>query len=257
MPRAARKAIDRTPDPLDAYSTWDIRIAKLIYFGFILGTVILVLGIWALILSYLFDKGAWNVFVGLGFGFQVAIIAGAVTGHLFLLVLFYTLFRGGMVKLCKVLFKDRLVAKKWEDFYGLRLLVGIALLGLYITLVSLLLGFLPQVIFKNIWDLWLWMVDRFGVGEWILYIGGLIFLIVGIAFVGLILWNKGVFWVLSHVKTIEEEIEVEEQIKKEALKEADERTLQSIFKKETGQKPIHRGKETRSYTEWKKKQHLG
>ena len=70
-------------------------------------------------------------------------------------------------------------------------------------------------------------------------------------------WNKGVFWVLSHVKTIEEEIEIDEQIKKEALKEADERTLQSIFKKETGQKAIHRGKETKSYIDWKKKQLLG
>ena len=175
MPRAARKAIDRTPDPLDAYSTWDIRIAKLIYYGFILGTVILVLGIWALILSYLFkETGAWSAFLGLGFGFQVAIIAGAVTGHLFLLVLFYTLFRGGMVKLCKVLFKDRLVAKKWEDFYGLRLLVGIALLGLYITLISILVGFLPQVFFASLWDLWNWMVDNFRIGEWVLYIGGII-----------------------------------------------------------------------------------
>ena len=257
MPRAARKAIDREPDPLDAYSTWDIRIAKVIYYGFILGTVVLVLGIWGLILSWLIEEGKLDIFLDLAVGFQIGIIAGAITGHLFLLVLFYTLFRGGMVKLCKVLFKDRLVAKKWEDYAGLRLLVGVALISLYITLIALLIGLLPEAFFGGLWDLWKWQVANFDFGLWTLWVGGVIFMFVGIAFVGLVLWNKGVFWVLSHVKTIEEEIEIEEQIKKDALKEADERTLRSIFKKEMGQKAIHRGKETKSYIEWKKKQLLG
>jgi len=252
MPRAARKAIDRDPDPLDAYSIWDIRIAKMIYYGFIVGTVILVLGVWGLILRFLFEGGAMTAFLALGIGFQIAIIMGAITGHLFLLVLFYTLFRGGMVKLCGILFKDRRLAKKWEDYDALRLLVGVALLGVYITLIALLVGILPNVFFNTLWELWLWMVDHFGIPEWILYTGLAIFVLIGIIFVGLILWNKGVFWVLSRVKTIEDEIEVDEKIKTEALKNADERTLRRIFKKETGIKPIHKGKETKSYIEWKK-----
>ncbi len=252
MPRAARKAIDRDPDPLDAYSIWDIRIAKMIYYGFILGTAILVLGVWGLILRFLFLGGAMDTFLALDLGFQIAIIMGAITGHLFLLVLFYTLFRGGMVKLCAVLFKDRRIAKKWENYDALRLLVGIALLGLYLTIIALLIGILPNVFFNTLWELWLWMVANFGMPEWILYTGLAIFLFIGIIFVGLILWNKGVFWVLSRVKTIEEEIEVEDQIKKDALKTKDERALRSIFKKETGLKPIHHGKETKSYIDWKK-----
>jgi len=256
MPRAARKAIDRDPDPLDAYSIWDIRIARMIYYGFILGTVILVLGVWGLILRFLFAEGAMDVFLALGIGFQIAIIMGAITGHLFLLVLFYTLFRGGMVKLCAVLFKDRRLAKKWEDYDALRLLVGVALLGLYTTVIALLIGILPNVFFDTLWELWLYMVLVFGIPEWILYIGLVVFVIIAIIFVGLILWNKGVFWVLSKVKTIEEETEIEDNIKKEALKEKDERALQSIFKKETGIKPIHHGKETKSYIEWKKKHNV-
>ncbi len=224
----------------------------MIYYGFIVGTAILVLGVWGLILRFLFAQGAWALFLDIGIGFQIAIIMGAVTGHLFLLVLFYTLFRGGMVKLCGVLFKDRRIAKKWEDYDALRLLVGIALLGVYITLTALLVGILPNVFFDTLWGLWIWMLDNFGVPEWILIAGLTIFIFIGFIFIGLILWNKGVFWVLSKVKTIEEEIEVEEQIKKDALKEKDERALRSIFKKETGLKPIHHGKETNSYIAWKK-----
>ena len=87
MPRGARKAPDREPDPLDDYSTWDIRIAKVIYYGFILATAIFVLGVWALILNWVIRTGKWDFFVDLDLGYQIAIIGGAVTGHLFLLVL--------------------------------------------------------------------------------------------------------------------------------------------------------------------------
>jgi hypothetical protein len=252
MPRASRKAPD-LEDPLEAYSTWDIRIAKVIYYGIILATAVIVLGIWAMIIGWLIEEGKWEVFLGLEWGYKIAIIAGAVTGHLFLLVLFYTLFRGGMVRLCQVLFKDRLVAQKWQDYYGLRMLVGAALLGLYITIISLIIGLLPTVFFKALKNTWDWMVDNFGAGEWILWVGAIMFIIVGIIFFGFVLWNKGVFWVLKHVKEIEQEMEIEEQIKKEAIKNSDERTLRDIYKKETGQKAIYRGRETRGYTEWKQK----
>lgn len=254
MPRSGRKAPDREPDPLDLYSTWDLRIAKFIYYSLIVATAVVVLGIWFTIITLVIPGTAWAAFLGLHLGFQIAIIAGIVTGHLFLLVLFYTLFRGGMVKLCHMLFKDRRLAKKWEDYSTLRLLVGVALASLYITILALLIGFLPYTFWNALWSLWVWMTINFGFGLWILWVGGMIFLIIGIITLGFVLWNHGVFWVLKHVKTIEDEMEVEARIKREALKEMDERTLQSIYKKETGKKAIHRGKETKGFIEWKKKE---
>ncbi|KKN27874.1 hypothetical protein LCGC14_0859980 [marine sediment metagenome] len=241
-------------DPLEDYSTWDIRIAKGIYYGFILGTVILVLGIWGIILLFLFEGGAIDLFLDLALGFQIAIIAGAITGHLFLLVLFYTLFRGGMIKLCKLLFKDRLIAKKYEDYDALRFLIGIALWGLYFTLIALLIALLPSVFFKSIAEAWNWSVENFTFGMWILWLGGVVFLIVAIIFLGIVIWNRGVYAVLRRVKSIEEEMEIDEKIKKDALKNADERTLRSVYEKETSKKAIYKGQETRGYVEWKNKQ---
>ena len=133
------------------------------------------------------------------------------------------------------------------------MLVGVSLIGLYITILSLLIGLLPTVFFASIGDLFLWMFNWAQARFWFLWIGFLILIIVGIIFVGLALWNRGVFWVLSHVKEIEEEIEIEEQIKKEAIRDSDERTLRNIYKKESGQKAIYRGKETKGYIEWKVK----
>jgi len=255
MPRTGRKAPDREPNPLDVYSTWDLRYAKLIYYGFILGTVIVVLGVWGVIINFLFSKGAWDVWLDLDLGFQFAIIAGAVTGHLFLLVLFYTLFRGGMVRLCQIMFKDRLIANKWTDYYGLRMLIGVALLGLYITLISVVIGLLPSAFLDVVEKVWDWQVEKFKdyPGMWIMWVGLLVFIFVVIIFIGIMIWNKGVFWVLSHVKEIEEEIQIEESIKKEAIQNSDERTLRDIYKKEMGQKAIHRGRETSGFKEWKDK----
>ncbi|MFX1376349.1 MAG: hypothetical protein ACFFA0_11085 [Promethearchaeota archaeon] len=253
MPRTSRKAPAREPEPLDLYSTWDLRIAKFIYYGLILATAVVVLGIWFVIITWI-NPSYWAAFLSLHLGFQIAIIAGVVTGHLFLLVLFYTLFRGGMVKLCTILFKDRRLAKKWEDYSTLRLLVGVALFSLYITLIALLIGFLPYTFWNALWNLWILMVNSFGIGLWVLWVGIMIFLVIGLIFFGFVLWNHGVYAVLRRVKTIEDEMEVDERIKKEALKNMDERALQSIYKKETGKKAIHRGKETRGYIEWKKEQ---
>ena len=253
MPRKGRSAPNRESHPLDVYSAWDIRYARFIFYGFILATVIVVLGVWGVILQVLFQGGAWDAWVGLDLGFQVAIIAGAITGHLFLLVLFYTLFRGGMVRFCQILFKDRLVASKWQDYYGLRMLIGVALIGLYVTIISVIIGLLPSAFLDVVKKVWKWMVDKFELGYWIMWVGLLVFIFMALVFIGLMIWNRGVFWVLSHVKEIDEELKIEEQIKNEAIKNSDERTLRDIYKKEMGQKAIHRGIETSGYIEWKEK----
>ena len=89
---------------------------------------------------------------------------------------------------------------------------------------------------------------------WILWLGGVVFLIVAIIFLGIVIWNRGVYAVLRRVKSIEEEMEIDEKIKKDALKNADERTLRSVYEKETSKKAIYKGQETRGYVEWKNKQ---
>ena len=256
MPRAGRRAPDREPHPLDVYSAWDLRFAKTIYYGLILATVIVVLGVWGVIIGLLIPGGAWEAFLDLDLGFQIAIIAGAITGHLFLLVLFYTIFRGGMVRLCQIMFKDRAIANKWQDYYGLRMLIGIALMGLYITIISLIIGLLPSTFLDVVQRIWDWTVETFNryPGLWIMWVGVIIFIIVGLIFLGFFIWNHGVFWVLRHVKEIEEEIKIDDRIKKEAIQSVDERALRDIYKKETGQKAIYRGKETSGYEEWKKEQ---
>ncbi|GAI65833.1 unnamed protein product, partial [marine sediment metagenome] len=46
MPRKPRKEPTRGANPLDEYSTWDLRIAKTIYYSIIVSSATTILGIW-------------------------------------------------------------------------------------------------------------------------------------------------------------------------------------------------------------------
>ncbi|NHJ23969.1 MAG: hypothetical protein EAX89_05310 [Candidatus Lokiarchaeota archaeon] len=151
------------------------------------------------------------------------------------------------------MFKDRLLAKKYEDYSTLRLLIAVTLISIYIFLIALVFVIMPQVFWQLVADLWMFIITTFGPGEWVLLVGVLMFIIILLVYLGFVLWNKGVFSVLKRVKRIEEEYEIEEEIKKEELMGADEETLQAVYEKQTGKRAIYRGKETKGYTAWKKK----
>ena len=253
MARKARRAPKKPVDPLQDYSTWDIRIAKSIYYGVILASVITVLGIWLAIIGYLVETGRIDEILSLGPGIIALMIIGIIAGHMFLLVLFYTLFRGGILKLCRKLFKDRMIAKKYEDYTTLRLLLAVTLIVVYMFVITLIVYILPSFFWSFIAGFWLYIITNFNPGEWVLFVGVVMFIIILLIYIGFILWNHGVYAVLKRVKTIEEEQEIEEEIKIEVLKDADEETLMKTYEKQTGKKALYRGKETNGYLTWKKK----
>ena len=155
--------------------------------------------------------------------------------------------------MCRMIYKNRLVAQKWEDYTYLRWLMGITLLGIYVTVISLIIGFLPGGTLQFISDLWLWAVETFNVGHWILWTGFVVFLFVLFFFVMLVLWNHGVYIVLRQVKTIEEEEVIDTEIRRDTLNKMSEEDKQAEYKKETGKIAQYRGKDTRGYKNWKKK----
>jgi len=252
MPR--RQAPTRD-DPLDMYSTWDVRIARMFYYSNILATLITVIGIWGSILAAL-DPQVWEDYLSLEAGFQVAIVAGFITGHLVILVLFYALFRGGILRMCRLLYKDRTVAKKFEDYTTLRWLLGIVIIGLYVTIISVIIAILTEDFLVYLGELWIWMVDKFNIGNWILWIGLWIYIVIAFFFFMFVIWNHGVYVVLRQIKKIEEEEQIDRKIKEDAIRKMDEEGQQKEYEKQTGKDAIYRGEETKGYKSWKKKMNL-
>ena len=253
MPRKPRKEPTRAANPLDEYSTWDLRIAKTIYYSIIVSSATTILGIWLTIIGWLIESGRWEVVAGWGPGAAALIVVGIIVLHMFLLVLFYTLFRGGILRLCQRLFKDRILAKKYEDYTTLRLLIAVTLISVYIFLITLFVVIVPSFFLELVADIWLYIITHFNPGDWVLFVGLMLFVIVMLVYLGFAIWNHGVFIVLKRVKRIEEEEEIEEEIKREELKGEDDESLQKVYEKQTGKKAIYRGKETKAYKSWKRK----
>jgi len=254
--RAPRSAPLRKRDPLEDYSTWDVRTAKTFYYGIILASVVIFLGIWISIIIYAIEKGGIAAFLTLHPALQVGIVGGIFTLHALLLVIFYTLFRGGIYRICRILFPDRKIAKKYEDFNTLRWLIAVMLLGAYITIVAMIVFLLPASFWAQVWSTWIQIAYDFTVGMWVVWLGITMLLIIAFFFFGFVLWSHGVFAVLKQVKRIEEEEEIDEEIRVEKLQDAEVEELHKEYKKETGKNAVYRGKETRAYKSWKKSKGL-
>jgi len=253
MPRKARKAPTRAADPLDDYSTWDLRIAKFIYYSTIVSSAVTILGLWLTIIGWMIETGRWEIVASWGPGAGALIIVGIIVLHMFLLVLFYILFRGGILRLCQRLFKDRVLARKYEDYTTLRLLIAVTLISIYIFLITLVLVIVPLTFVELIADIFEYLFPSINPGEWVLFVGLILIAITMLVYLGFAIWNHGVFIVLKRVKQIEEEDEIEEDIKREELKGESEENLQKIYEKQTGKNAIYRGKETKAYKSWKRK----
>lgn len=253
MPRKPRKEPTRAANPLDEYSTWDLRIAKAIYYSIIVSSAITILGIWLTIIGWLIESGRWEIVAGWGLGAAALIIVGIIVLHMFLLVLFYTLFRGGILRLCQRLFKDRILAKKYEDYTTLRLLIAVTLISVYIFLITLFVVIVPSFFWPFVAGIIADIITHFNPGDWVLFVGLMLFVIVMLVYLGFAIWNHGVFIVLKRVKRIEEEDEIELEIRREELKGEDDESLQKIYEKQTGKKAIYRGKETKAFKSWKRK----
>jgi len=252
MPRKPRKAPTRAANPLDEFSTWDLRIAKFIYYSIIVSSAVTILGVWLTIIGGI-PVSVWEIVASWGPGGIALIIVGIIVLHMFVLVLFYILFRGGILRLCQRLFKDRVLAKKYEDYTTLRLLIAVTLISVYLFLITLVIVIVPSFFVELVAALWLNLITSFNPGNWVLFVGLMLFVIVMLVYLGFAIWNHGVFIVLKRVKRIEEEEEIEEEIKREELKGEDDESLQKIYAKQTGKKAIYRGKETKAYKSWKRK----
>lgn len=254
MARRPRSAPARD-DPLDIYSTWDVRISRIFYYSCIIATLITVIGIWGSILAAL-DPQVWEDYLALETGYQVAIVAGFITGHAVILVLFYALFRGGILRMCRMLYKDRRVAKKYEDYTTLRWLMGVVLIGAYVTIISVIIAILTEDFLIYLKDLWVWMVETFNIGHWILWIGIWVYIVIAFFFFMFVIWNHGVYVVLRQIKKIEEEEAIDRKIKEDAIRKMDEKGQQKEYEKQTGKDAFYRGEETKGYKSWKKKMNI-
>ena len=136
---------------------------------------------------------------------------------------------------------------------GLLIVITVVVVLIYMFVITLLVYIIPSFFWSLVAELWLYMITHFNPGEWVLTVGVFMFIIILINYFGFVLWNHGVYSVLKRVKRIEEEEEIEQEIRRDQLKEMEEEELKEFYEKQTGKRAVYRGKETKGYQAWKKK----
>jgi len=91
----------------------------------------------------------------------------------------------------------------------------VTLASVYLFLITLIVVIIPSFFVDLVRDLWFFIITTFNLGEWVLFVGLVMFVIVILVYLAFVIWNHGVFAVLKRVKRIEEEYEVDEQIKRD------------------------------------------
>jgi len=134
--------------------------------------------------------------------------------------------------------------------------MGIVLIGAYVTVISVIIAVLTEDFVIYLEELWLWMVEEFNIGNWILWIGIWVYIVVAFFFFMFVLWNHGVYVVLRQIKKIEEEEQIDRKIKEEEVRKMDTEGQQKEYERQTGKDAIYRGEETKGYKSWKKKMNL-
>lgn len=150
--------------------------------------------------------GKLETFSTLGFGFQMAIVAGFLAGLFFMLIFFFALFKRGTATLLKILFKKRELAEKYKH----RIEVKIAAWGLLISLVVILIGTLIATIQEFIMGaagFFSMLLASLSQGGLILFIGVVIFTLVGFTLFCIYFARNGYYLILKIVGGLEEKPE--------------------------------------------------
>jgi hypothetical protein len=146
--------------------------------------------------------GKLDVFLSLGFGFQMTIVAGFLAGLFFMLIFFFALFKRGTSTLLKILFKKR----ELEEMYKHRIAVKIAAWGLLLSLVVILIGFLIATIQEFILGaagFLSTLLASLSQGGLILFIGIVIFTLVGFVLFCIYFARNGYYLILKFVGGLE------------------------------------------------------
>ncbi len=183
-------------------------IAAIIYIFIVIATITTLGGIiWTIADIFIAPTGKLELFLDLNLGYQIAIVGGFSAGLFFLLVFFFGLFKKTSRSLIKFIYRRRQLEEKYKNRIDVKIGAG----GLLISLLAIILG----TLFAIIWDLitepsgdsfsLLNLLDS--TGPWVLFVGIVLFLLIGAVLFMIYFWKNGYYLILKIMGILEKEEE--------------------------------------------------
>jgi len=186
------------------YSNPQRLIASIFYILIVISCIITIGGTVATIADLIMAEGKMELFQGLSLGYQIAIIATLLAGLFVLLIIFYGLYKKGIKFLLRSIFKEREIPEEYRNRLGVKIVAG----GLMICIFAIILGLifaLAYEILQGTFSQTYQFVGAFSSGQVVLFIGIMLFMIIGLIFSFVFLWNNGYYVVIKTITRMEEE----------------------------------------------------
>jgi hypothetical protein len=155
--------------------------------------------------------GKLEAFLNFNLGYQIVIVAVFLAGLFFLLIFFFGLYKKGRKAILKLIYKKRELEEKYRNRLDVKIVAG----GLLISIIAILVGIVIALFMdllstgQSEFSL-IALLSTFTGGQIVLFIGLLIFGIIGFILFMIYFWKNGYYLILKLIGGLEKKLKEEE-----------------------------------------------
>lgn len=186
------------------YNDFQIRVAQIFYIAIVAACLVTLGGIVYTIADMIMATGKMELFLGLNFGYQIAIIGGFLAGLFIIIVLFYGLARKGVSNILHNIFRKKIVEDKYKGRLGVKIIAGAFMISIFAIIIGLMIAIFYDIFIgiedpaSSIYA----TLSSFSQGQVVLSIGIIMFVFIILSFLLNYLWYNGYYVILNIVSDL-------------------------------------------------------
>ncbi|MEJ2278403.1 MAG: hypothetical protein P8Y70_11740 [Candidatus Lokiarchaeota archaeon] len=166
-------------------------IGTVFYIIIVIAFVITVAGTIYTFADIVAPTGKFEAFLELNLGYQIMIIAGFLAGLFFLLIFFFGLYKKGRKAILKLIFRKRELEEKYKSRLDVKLVAGGLLVSIIAIIVGISIGLFLDLLSRGQSEFsFIAILANFSGGQLILFVGILIFVVIGFKFTDIIIIRR-------------------------------------------------------------------
>ena len=188
------------------YSKIQKIIATIFYISIVITSIITIGGVVYTIADLIMAEGKLELFQEQNLGLQIAIIGALFAGLFILTVLGIGMGTKGRTFFLKTVFRERILHSKYKN----RIIVQIITACLLASVFAIVIGIIVAFIYELYVELSFTFLQDFSTGQIVLFVGLIVFMILGLVIGLFYFWHNGYYLILSVFFTLEKSPEEEE-----------------------------------------------
>ncbi|MFX0187492.1 MAG: hypothetical protein ACFE8A_07125 [Candidatus Hodarchaeota archaeon] len=184
---------------MNIYSNYQKIIANIFYIAIVISCIITIGGVVYTIADLIMAEGKLELFQGLNLGLQIAIIGALFAGLFVLIVIGIGMSKKGRIFFLRTIFRERVLLSKYKN----RISIQIITICLLVSVLAIILGIIVAFFYELFIGISFTFLQDFSQGQLVLFVGLIIFMIVGLVIGFFYLWHNGYYLIVSMFFTLE------------------------------------------------------